>query len=61
MGEVYRTRDTRFDRTVAIKILPAAVAGNSGLRERFDRDARAVAALMMYPLKRRLHSHDSST
>jgi serine/threonine protein kinase len=45
MGEVYRARDTRLDRTVAIKILPAAVAGDPIVRERFDREARAVAAL----------------
>ncbi len=45
MGEVYRARDTRLDRTVAIKILPAAVAGDPTFRERFDREARAVAAL----------------
>src|SRR5205823_13021454 len=45
MGEVYRARDTRLDRTVAIKILPAAVASDPSLRERFDREARAVAAL----------------
>src|SRR5437763_4170107 len=45
MGEVYRARDTRLDRTVAIKILPSAVASDPGLRERFDREARAVAAL----------------
>jgi eukaryotic-like serine/threonine-protein kinase len=45
MGEVYRARDTRLDRTVAIKILPAAVAGDPIFRERFDREARAVAAL----------------
>jgi len=45
MGEVYRARDTRLDRTVAIKILPAAVASDPTFRERFDREARAVAAL----------------
>src|SRR3954467_9445675 len=45
MGEVYRARDTRLERTVAIKILPSAVASDPALRERFDREARAVAAL----------------
>jgi serine/threonine protein kinase/Tol biopolymer transport system component len=45
MGEVYRARDTRLDRTVAIKVLPAAVADDPTFRERFDREARAVAAL----------------
>jgi serine/threonine protein kinase len=45
MGEVYRARDTRLDRTVAIKVLPASVAGDPALRQRFEREARAVAAL----------------
>jgi eukaryotic-like serine/threonine-protein kinase len=45
MGEVYRARDTRLDRTVAIKILPETLAGDPHFRERFDREARAVAAL----------------
>ena len=43
MGEVYRARDTRLDRTVAIKILPAHLANQPDLRERFEREARAVA------------------
>jgi serine/threonine protein kinase len=45
MGEVYRARDTRLDRTVAIKVLPASVASDPELRARFEREARAVAAL----------------
>lgn len=45
MGEVYRARDTRLDRTVAIKVLPSEVAENPDLRSRFEREARAVAAL----------------
>ena len=45
MGEVYRARDTRLDRIVAIKILPAQLAGNPHFRERFDREARAISAL----------------
>ena len=45
MGEVYRARDTRLDRTVAVKILPAALAADPELRERFDREARAISQL----------------
>ncbi len=45
MGEVYRARDTRLDRTVAIKVLPQDGADRAGLRERFDREARAVSNL----------------
>src|SRR5262245_11737021 len=45
MGEVYRARDTRLERDVAIKILPASVAGDPERLARFDREAKAVAAL----------------
>jgi Tol biopolymer transport system component len=45
MGEVYRARDTRLDRTVAIKVLAAPLAGDAQLRERFEREARAISAL----------------
>jgi Tol biopolymer transport system component len=45
MGEVYKARDTRLDRTVAIKILPGALAAAPGFRERFDREARAISSL----------------
>ena len=45
MGEVYKARDTRLDRTVAIKILPAHLASDPQFRERFDREAHAIAAL----------------
>jgi serine/threonine protein kinase len=45
MGEVYRARDTRLDRTVAIKILSAHLTGNPELKQRFEREARAISAL----------------
>ena len=45
MGEVYRARDTRLERDVAIKILPAPLAQDTDRRARFEREARAVAAL----------------
>jgi serine/threonine protein kinase len=45
MGEVYRARDTRLDRTVAIKILRAHTAVDPGRRARFEREARSLAAL----------------
>ncbi len=45
MGEVYRARDPRLDREVAIKILPEKLAGDSPALARFEREAKAVAAL----------------
>ena len=45
MGEVYRARDTRLGREVAIKVLPAGVASNPDRLARFEREARAVAGL----------------
>jgi serine/threonine-protein kinase len=45
MGEVYRARDTRLDRTVAIKVLPPHMANDSQARERFEQEARSVARL----------------
>jgi Tol biopolymer transport system component len=45
MGEVYRARDTRLDRTVAVKVLPRNLADNPELRQRFEREARAVSSL----------------
>ncbi len=45
MGEVYRARDTRLDRLVAIKVLPTHLSENPALRQRFDREARAISSL----------------
>jgi serine/threonine-protein kinase len=45
MGEVYRARDTRLGREVAVKVLPEAFAGSPDRQARFEREARAVAAL----------------
>ena len=45
MGEVYRALDTRLDRTVAIKILPAHLSSNPEAKERFEREAKSISAL----------------
>ena len=45
MGEVYRAKDTRLDRTVAVKILPEHLSDNPDARQRFDREARAISSL----------------
>ncbi len=45
MGEVYRAKDTRLDRTVAIKILPTHLSANPEFKQRFEREARAISSL----------------
>src|SRR3984893_8173226 len=45
MGEVYRAPDTRLGRDVAIKVLPQHLSSNPELKERFDREARAISSL----------------
>ncbi len=45
MGEVYRGRDTRLDRTVAIKVLPQHLSASPQVRERFEREARVISSL----------------
>jgi serine/threonine protein kinase len=45
MGEVYRARDTRLKREVAIKVLPAAFAGDADRLARFQREAETLASL----------------
>ena len=45
MGEVYRARDTRLERTVAIKVLPSHLSSNNDLKQRFEREARAISSL----------------
>ena len=45
MGEVYRAKDTRLDRIVALKVLPDHLSSNVELRQRFEREARAVSSL----------------
>ena len=45
MGEVYRARDTRLERTIAIKVLPDRLSGSAEVRQRFEREAKAISQL----------------
>src|SRR5499433_3467227 len=45
MGEVYKAKDTRLDRTVAVKVLPQHLSSSAEVRQRFEREAKAIAAL----------------
>src|SRR5215831_14936282 len=61
MGEVYRARDTRLERSVALKILPTHLADRPGASERFEREARTISSLN-HPNICQLHDvgvHDS--
>lgn len=62
MGEVYRARDTRLDRTVAIKILSSSLTASSELKQRFEREARTISSLQ-HPHICVLHDigHDPAT
>src|SRR5262245_27009502 len=63
MGAVYRARDTRLDREVAVKVLLDAFAGDSGRQARFEREAKLVAALS-HPNILAIHDygiHDKTT
>ncbi|HEY5611075.1 MAG TPA: protein kinase, partial [Thermoanaerobaculia bacterium] len=45
MGEVYKARDTRLERSVAIKVLPPHLSSNPALRERFEREAKTISSI----------------
>src|SRR5262249_1011325 len=45
MGEVYRAKDTRLDRTVAVKVLPAHLSRSDEVRQRFEREAKTISSL----------------
>jgi serine/threonine protein kinase len=45
MGEVYKARDTRLERTVAVKVLPARLSENADFRQRFEREAKTISQL----------------
>jgi eukaryotic-like serine/threonine-protein kinase len=45
MGEVYRARDTRLDRTIAVKVLASHLSSSLELKQRFEREAKAISAL----------------
>ncbi|HEV8608544.1 MAG TPA: protein kinase, partial [Thermoanaerobaculia bacterium] len=45
MGEVYRARDTRLERTVAVKVLPSHLSTSPEVRQRFEREAKTISQL----------------
>jgi len=48
MGEVWKARDTRLERSVAIKVLPAEFAENAQLKLRFEREAKTISQLQKF-------------
>ena len=48
MGEVYRAKDTRLDRIVALKVLPSELAHDPEKRQRFEREARSISTLSQF-------------
>jgi serine/threonine protein kinase len=45
MGEVYKAKDTRLDRTVAVKVLPSHLSSSEEVRQRFEREAKTISSL----------------
>ena len=45
MGEVYKAKDTRLERTVAIKVLPSHLSSSEDVRQRFEREAKTISSL----------------
>ncbi len=60
MGEVYKARDTRLDRTVAIKVLPEHVASDPELKQRFEREAKTISSLN-HPNIAQIHGLEESS
>jgi serine/threonine protein kinase len=60
MGEVYKALDTRLDRTVAVKVLPADVSADSERQARFEREAKTDARLAYDDRSSKKSVHDSS-
>ena len=57
MGDVYKAKDTRLDRSVAIKVLPEHLSQNAELKQRFEQEARAVSSLNHPYIRTSAHRH----